>query len=92
MEISKQGNDQIVYKIADNHKPAIAAPDNVLKTPYGGEYKVTLADGSKVWLNAGSSLKYPAAFNGNDRTVEIKGEGYFEVAENKLKPFRVLTE
>jgi len=50
-----------------------------------------LADGTRVWLNAGSSLKYPAAFNGNDRTVEIKGEGYFEVAENKAKPFRVLT-
>lgn len=91
MEISKESDNQLVYKISDNHKPAVAAPDNNLKTPYGGEYKVTLADGTKVWLNAGSSLKYPAAFNGNDRTVEIKGEGYFEVAENKAKPFRVLT-
>jgi transmembrane sensor len=92
MEISKQSDNQIVYKIADNHKPANTSPDNVLRTPYGGEYKVTLADGSKVWLNAGSSLKYPTAFNGNNRTVEIKGEGYFEVAENKAKPFRVLTD
>jgi transmembrane sensor len=91
MEISKESDNQLVYKISDNHKPAVAALDNNLKTPYGGEYKVTLADGTKVWLNAGSSLKYPAAFNGNDRTVEIKGEGYFEVAENKVKPFRVLT-
>jgi transmembrane sensor len=91
MEISKESDNQLVYKISDNHKPAVAASDNNLKTPYGGEYKVTLADGTKVWLNAGSSLKYPAAFNGNDRTVEIKGEGYFEVAENKAKPFRVLT-
>lgn len=91
MEISKENDNQLVYKISDNHKPAVAASDNNLKTPYGGEYKVTLADGTKVWLNAGSSLKYPAAFNGNDRTVEIKGEGYFEVAENKAKPFRVLT-
>jgi transmembrane sensor len=91
MEISKENDNQLVYKISDNHKPAVAALDNNLKTPYGGEYKVTLADGTKVWLNAGSSLKYPAAFNGNDRTVEIKGEGYFEVAENKAKPFRVLT-
>jgi transmembrane sensor len=91
MEISKQGDNQIVYKIADNHKPANTAPDNMLRTPYGGEYRVTLADGSKVWLNAGSSLKYPTAFNGSNRTVEIKGEGYFEVAENKAKPFRVLT-
>lgn len=91
MEISKENDNQLVYKISDNHKPAVVASDNNLKTPYGGEYKVTLADGTKVWLNAGSSLKYPAAFNGNDRTVEIKGEGYFEVAENKAKPFRVLT-
>jgi transmembrane sensor len=91
MEISKESDNQLVYKISDNHKPAVAALDNSLKTPYGGEYKVTLADDTKVWLNAGSSLKYPAAFNGNDRTVEIKGEGYFEVAENKAKPFRVLT-
>ena len=91
MEISKESDNQLVYKISDNHKPAVVASDNNLKTPYGGEYKVTLADGTKVWLNAGSSLKYPTAFNGNDRTVEIKGEGYFEVAENKAKPFRVLT-
>ncbi len=91
MEISKQADNQIVYKMAANHKPANAAPDNMLRTPYGGEYKVTLADGSKVWLNAGSSLKYPTAFYGNNRTVEIKGEGYFEVAENKANPFRVLT-
>lgn len=91
MVISKQADNQIVYQIADNHKPGGTASANVLRTPYGGEYKVILADGSKVWLNAGSSLKYPTAFNGNDRTVEIKGEGYFEVAENKAKPFRVLT-
>lgn len=91
MEISKESDNQLVYKISDNHKPAVTTLDNNLKTPYGGEYKVTLADGTRVWLNAGSSLKYPAAFNGNDRTVEIKGEGYFEVAENKAKPFRVLT-
>src|ERR1044072_1030165 len=91
MEISKDSDNQLVYKISDNHKQAVTTLDNNLKTPYGGEYKVTLADGTRVWLNAGSLLKYPAAFNGNDRTVEIKGEGYFEVAENKAKPFRVLT-
>jgi transmembrane sensor len=89
-EISKQSGNELVYKIAGNHQPAIAAPENSLKTPYGREYKITLADGTKIWLNAGSSLKYPTAFNGNDRTVEIKGEGYFEVVENKAKPFRVL--
>lgn len=89
MEISKQADNQIVYKVSDNHKAGTKVVNNSLTTPYGGEYKVTLADGSTVWLNAGSSLHYPAVFNGNDRPVEITGEGYFEVAENKAKPFRV---
>ena len=60
-----------------------------LATPRRGQYKVTLSDGTIVWLNAESSLKYPAQFTENERVVELTGEGYFEVAHNAKKPFIV---
>lgn len=62
-----------------------------LSTPNGGQYRVTLPDGSRVWLNAASSLRYPSKFTGNDRVVELSGEGYFEVAHNTNQPFIVKT-
>jgi ferric-dicitrate binding protein FerR (iron transport regulator) len=62
---------------------------NTLETPKGGMYDVVLADGTKVWLNAASSLKYPTAFTGKQRRVELHGEGYFEVAKNRAMPFIV---
>lgn len=62
---------------------------NTISTPRGGQYQMTLADGSRVWLNAASSLRFPVTFNGNERVVELTGEAYFEVAKNKSKPFKV---
>ncbi|GAO43013.1 FecR family protein [Flavihumibacter petaseus] len=62
---------------------------NTITTPRGGEYQVELADGSKAWLNAASSLRFPAAFTGKSRVVELTGEGYFEVAHNPDMPFQV---
>jgi transmembrane sensor len=62
---------------------------NTVTTPPGGIYQVVLVDGTKIWLDASSSVTFPTAFNGNDRTVEITGEAYFEVAHNAAKPFRV---
>lgn len=60
----------------------------ILTTPKGGQYQIQLADGSKVWLNANSSLKYPTSFaNTRERNVELQGEAYFEVFPNKTKPF-----
>ncbi len=62
-----------------------------LITPKGGTYQITLPDGSQVWLNANSALKYPSHFTGNERLVEISGEAYFSVARNKDKPFKVIS-
>ncbi|MBO9571484.1 MAG: FecR family protein [Chitinophagaceae bacterium] len=64
---------------------------NTMSTPRGGQYQLTLADGTKVWLNAASSITYPTAFTGNTREVQILGEAYFEIAPNKSKPFIVKT-
>lgn len=62
---------------------------NTLTTPRGGQYCVTLPDGTIVWLNAVTSLRFPTVFTGNERRVEIKGEAYFEVAKNAAMPFIV---
>ncbi len=62
---------------------------NTIATSKGRQFTVTLPDGSRVWLNAASTLRFPVAFSGNDRTVELSGEGWFEVAKNAEKPFRV---
>jgi ferric-dicitrate binding protein FerR (iron transport regulator) len=63
---------------------------NTYSVPRGGtQQEFTLSDGSKIWLNAASTLKYPVDFNNGERTVELSGEGYFEVTGNVTKPFHV---
>lgn len=62
---------------------------NTVRVPMGGQFKVVLADGSKVWLNAGSSVKYPVSFGITSRQIELTGEAYFQVAKNKKLPFTV---
>ena len=64
---------------------------NNLTTPRGGEFKVTLEDGTEVWLNADSKLRYPETFSGNERRVEVSGEAYFKVAKDTQKPFYVVS-
>jgi len=64
---------------------------NTMATPRGGQYHLTLADGTNVWLNSASSIKYPTDFTGNERKVELTGEAYFEVAHNAAKPFRIVS-
>ena len=66
-----------------------ASSFNTIKTPRGGQYQVVLSDGSKVWLNAASSLRFPTAFSAKERRVTVQGEAYFEIAEDPNRPFIV---
>jgi ferric-dicitrate binding protein FerR (iron transport regulator) len=87
-KIIKQGAS-LVYDASQLPTKGTAVGFNTLSTPRGGQYNIVLPDGSKVWLNASSSLHFPTAFTGNTREVELVGEGYFEIAANKEKPFYV---
>jgi len=62
---------------------------NTIEVPKGGEFTLLLADGTKVWLNSGTTLRYPVSFSGSERVTELSGEAYFEVAKNEKMPFRV---
>lgn len=90
--ITKTTDGQLVYTIT-NVKPAtqnVQIAYNTIETPKGGQYQVNLPDGSKVWLNAASSLHYPTRFTGQERKVTLIGEAYFEVTRNSAMPFRVV--
>ncbi|QEC40254.1 FecR family protein [Pseudobacter ginsenosidimutans] len=63
---------------------------NTMSTPKGRQYQLALPDGTKVWLNAASSIRFPTVFAGKDRSVHLSGEAYFEVAKNREMPFRVI--
>ena len=63
---------------------------NILSTPIGGQYQLKLPDGTKVWLNAATTLRYPTRFSADERRVELEGEAYFEVAKNEKQSFRVI--
>lgn len=82
-------NDQVVYNNNQQGGTAVETTYNTLSTPRGGQYMLTLEDGTRVWLNAASSIRYPSVFNAAERTVELTGEAYFEVAKNPAKPFKV---
>lgn len=76
-------NKTLEYKIEDNNDDLAEVGYNTLYIPIGGIYNVILPDGSKVWLNSNSTLKFPEAFTGDTREVVLEGEAYFEVVKNK---------
>lgn len=90
MRITKADDGQLIYK--RNHRNAGANETNILTTSNGETYRIILPDGTKIWLNAASNLKYtPALIQNGNRVVELNGEGYFEVAKDKKHPFIVKT-
>ena len=80
---------EVSYLVSKSDRSKNNSDRNTLTTPYGGQYKLVLPDGSKAWLNAGSSIEFPSNFSGLTRNVSIKGEVYFEVTPDKNKPFIV---
>jgi transmembrane sensor len=86
--VSKNDEGQLSYNNANQN--SVSAAENTLQTPRGGQYHLTLSDGSQIWLNASSSISFPVSFKGAARReVQITGEAYFEVAKDKLHPFAV---
>lgn len=77
---------------AEQGNKQIGKGNNILSTPRGGEFKVTLEDGTTVWLNADSKLYYPDSFNGEERRVKLQGEAFFEVSKDAKRPFYVETD
>lgn len=87
--LSRGADNKLVYINGGD----VSTPNmlNTIETPKKGEFQLNLPDGTKVWLNSASSLSYPVAFSGKERSVVLTGEAYFEVAHNKTMPFKVRT-
>lgn len=83
-------NGEVAYKSDEKQNFNKSSIYNTILTPSGGQYKLILADGSKIWLNSKSSIKFPVSFSGSsERVVELTGEGYFEISKDSAHPFIV---
>lgn len=94
MSVRKTAEGRLVYVKADGSEINVAEAAktfNTIDIPRAGKYELVLPDGTKVWLNAASSLRYPVVFAGKERKVELTGEAYFEVAHQQKSPFKVVT-
>ena len=94
VQITKTADGQLVYTVLDDSRSGSKTNDqfNTIETPKGGQYQVRLPDGSNVWLNAASALTYPSSFaSEKPRKVDLRGEAYFEIAKDQLRPFIVKT-
>jgi transmembrane sensor len=89
MSVTKTKNGQLIYTVNEGVGQRLESTKNTISTPNGGNYQIVLPDGSYVTLNAASSLTFPTSFNGAERSVELEGEAYFEVAKKLNMPFRV---
>ena len=85
--ITKTGDGDIIYNAKGAEDGEVMM--NTMSTPRGGQYHLVLPDGTEVWLNAASSIRYPTIFKGENRKVEVTGESFFQVAKDKSKPFIV---
>ncbi|NHA03678.1 DUF4974 domain-containing protein [Mucilaginibacter sp. HC2] len=92
VKVTKTSNGVLIYHFNKNisgKNIAAYSAINTITTPRGGQYQIVLEDGTRVWLNSASYIKFPEAFIDKNRQVELSGEAYFEVAKNKAKPFIV---
>src|SRR5690606_1770231 len=89
VEIRKAGDGSIFYEATQADVAEGKPSYNTFSTPKGSSYRILLPDGTKVWLNTASTIRYPVVFTGSERNVSLSGEAYFEVAPDVSRPFKV---
>ncbi|MGJ1284413.1 FecR domain-containing protein [Sphingobacterium spiritivorum] len=88
VKVSLSGDGQLIYQVIASNTNS-GDQNHTIETPKGGQYQINLPDGTKVWLNADSKLRFPISFSSSERHVSLTGEAYFEVSKDKMRPFKV---